>query len=225
MTDSAYCTGNALAKEYGSAVDTLYLHGKTIRTLMLADSTRLMIANPGVRFWRKDMQGVCDSLTYVGADSTIHMNYDPVVWSDNRQVFGNKMVVHMNDSTVERAELPDFAFVAEEVEAPYFNQLAGREMIAYFTDGSLTQLDVNGNVQAVMLPQESDSTYNKVANIESSFLRAFFKGQELESAKLWNESTGSITPLYLAKKSILRLPTFKWMADLRPKGPDDLIKD
>ncbi len=225
MTDSAYCTGHAIAKEYSNPEKPLYLHGKFIRTFAESDSARFMIVNPGVRFWREDLQGVCDSLTYVNADSTVRMDYDPIVWSGNRQVFGNQIIVHMNDTTIEKAVLPDFGFMAEQVEDPYYNQLSGKEMIAYFEGGELRQLDVNGNVQAIMLPQENDSTYNKIANIESSFLQAFFKGRELERAKLWDESTGSVTPLYLAKRSLLRLPQFKWEADSRPVGSHDLIRE
>lgn len=224
ITDSAYCTGNALATEYSNSEKPLYLHGEVIRTYQTADSTRLMIVNPGVRFWRTDLQGVCDSLTYVDSDSTIRMDYDPIVWSANREIFGNRIIVHMNDTTIEKAVLPDFGFMTEQIEHPYYNQLSGKEMIAYFDKGELRQLDVNGNVQAIMLPQENDSTYNKIANIESSFLQAFFNGRELERAKMWDETTGAVTPLYLAKRSLLTLPQFKWMESVRPTGPDDLMR-
>lgn len=225
VTDSAYCTGHAIATEYSNSEKPLFLHGKEIRTFIAGDSARLMIANPGVRFWRTDLQGVCDSLTYVDSDSTIRMDYDPIVWSENREIFGNRIIVHMNDTTIEKAVLPDFGFMTEQIEDPYYNQLSGKEMIAYFFDGELKQLDVNGNVQAIMLPQENDSTYNKIANIESSFLQAFFKGRELERAKLWSESTGAVTPLFMAKRSQLKLPQFKWMESIRPTGPDDLIHE
>lgn len=223
ITDSAYATGHAIAREYSQG-DTLFLHGRVIRTFPAADSTRVMVAHPAVRFWRADLQGVCDSMTFVEADSTLRMDVDPVVWSGNRQVFGNRILVHMNDSTVDYAHLPDFGFMAEQIEGDYFNQLSGREMIAQFDDGELRRLDVNGSVQAIMLPQEDDSTYNKVANIESSFLQAFFKGREIEHAKLWNETSGTVTPLYLAKRSLFRLPKFRWLESERPTGPDDLIR-
>ncbi len=222
LIDSAYTTGHALAMEH-SRPDTLYLHGEVIRSFLDADSTHLMVANPGVRFWRVDLQGVCDSMTFVEADTTLRMDVDPIVWSDNRQIFGNRILVHLNDSTVDRAKLPDFGFMAEQVEGYYFNQLSGREMLAFFSDGELRQLDVNGSVQAIMLPQEDDSTYNKVANIESSFLTALFKGREIERARLWDETSGTVTPLYLAKRSLFRLPKFKWVTDIRPRGPWDLI--
>lgn len=222
LADSSYVTGHALAMEH-SRPDTLYLHGEVIRSFLAEDSTHLMVAAPKVRFWRVDLQGVCDSMTFVEADTTLRMDVDPVVWSDNRQIFGNRIVVHMNDSTLDWARLPDFGFMAEQIEGTYFNQLSGREMLATFEDGELRQLDVSGSVQAVMLPQEEDSTYNKVANIESSFMTALFRNREIERAHLWNETSGTVTPLYLAKKSLFRLPKFQWLIERRPRGPWDLM--
>lgn len=221
LTDSAYCTGHARLMEY-SQPEVLYLHGKEIRMFTAPDSSRLTIINPRVRFWRTDLQGVCDSMTFVSTDSTLRMDYDPIVWSDNRQIFGNRIIVHLNDSTVDKAILPDFGFMAEQIEDPYYNQLSGKEMIALFDNGELRRLDVNGSVQAIMLPQEEDSTYNKIANVESSFLSAIFKTRELERAKLWDETTGTVTPLYLAKRSLLKLPKFRWEDSIRPKSPDDI---
>jgi hypothetical protein len=209
--------------EYSRA-DTLYLHAREIRSFLAPDSTHIMTANPRARFYRIDVQGMSDSMAMVEADSTLRMFTNPIVWSDNRQVFGNKIYVYFNDSTVERAWLPDFGFLAEHVDEDFFNQLSGKEMIAYFDDGHLKQLDVNGSVQAIMLPQENDSTYNKIANIESSYMIAKFNGKEMERALLWNETTGTVTPLYLAKRSLFRLPRFKWYDVLRPLSPDDIFR-
>ncbi len=220
--DSAYATGRARALEF-SKPDTLFLHGREIRTFLTPDSVRLMVVNPDVRFWRVDLQGVCDSMTFVEPDSMLHMNGNPIVWNANRQIFGNTIKVHLNDSTVDRVELPDFAFVAEAVEDEFFNQMSGKAMIARFEDGDLRELELNGSVQAIMLPEENDSTVNKIVNLESSYLQAYFKDREIERARLWPETTGTVTPLYLAKRSLLYLPKFRWEADLRPTGPDDIF--
>lgn len=220
--DSAYATGNARALEY-SKPDTLYLHGREIRTYQSPDSQRLMVANPEVRFWRVDIQGVCDSMTFVREDSTLYMNGNPILWHDNRQIFGNIIKVHLNDSTVDRAELPDFAFVAEAIEDEFYNQMSGKSMIADFYNGDLTRLQLNGSVQAIMLPEENDSTFNKMVSIESSYLDAYFKNRDIERARMWPETTGMVTPLYLARRSMLYLPKFRWEAELRPSGPDDIF--
>ncbi|MDE5940900.1 MAG: hypothetical protein K2H14_02200 [Muribaculaceae bacterium] len=74
-----------------------------------------------------------------------------------------------------------------------------------------------------MLPQENDSTYNKIANIESSFLSADFKNQTIERMKMWPETSGTMTPLYLAKKNLYYLPQFRWFEPLRPVSPRDVF--
>ncbi|MDE7443758.1 MAG: LPS export ABC transporter periplasmic protein LptC, partial [Muribaculaceae bacterium] len=94
VTDSAFVTGHALLTEY-SKKDTLYVHGDTIRSFMLPDSTHIMVVNPHVRIFRNDIQGVCDSLTYLESDSTLYMNRHPIVWTGERQIFGNVIQVHM----------------------------------------------------------------------------------------------------------------------------------
>lgn len=236
LTDSVFVTGHALAMEH-SRPDTLYLHGDTIRgfkvylpeeqindTLFMAeDSTHYMIIEPKVRFYRVDLQGICDSMTFIQMDSTMYMDKHPVVWSENRQIFGKEIQVLMNDSTVERVTLPYNGFSAEVIEDGYYDQLSGREMIAFMDNGELRHLDINGNVQAISFPMEDDSTYNKVVSLESSYLSADFKDQTLERMKVWPEVKTVITPLYLAKRSIFYLPQFRWLEILRPVDPEDVF--
>ncbi len=237
LIDSAYVTGRALAMEYSQG-DTLYMHGKQIRSVLRFDTIRTMVdsiekidmdtthvmtAWPRVRFYRSDMQGLCDSMIFVERDSMLHMHRHPIVWSDDRQIFGNIIMVHLNDSTVDRAELPDFAFSAQKIEDDIYNQLTGKKMVAYFNGGDLRQVDVSGSVEAIFFPEENDSTINKMVNVESSFLTAWLKDRKVERMKMWPESSGQTTPLYLAKRSMLLLSKFKWYEPLRPKDPDDVF--
>lgn len=223
LTDSAFVTGRALAKEY-SREDTLYMHGDTIQSFLVKeDSTHVMNVFHKVRFWRVDVQGVCDSLSFHENDSILYMYRHPIIWSGKRQIFGNQINVHLNDSTVDWALLPDFGFMAEHVEDEFYDQLSGKEMKAYFADNEITRLDVNGNVVITYLPEERDSTINKIFNIESSFLKANFKNRKSERMVIWPEVTGTGTPLYLAKKSIFYQPKFKWYESIRPKDKEDIF--
>lgn len=187
------------------------------------DTVHYLVAAPNVRFYRVDLQGLCDSMTFVSQDSLLHLDNHPVVWNENKQIFGNKIILHLNDSTVDWAKLPQFGFVAEHIDEEFYNQLTGKEMFATFLDGQLHHLDVSGNVQAIMLPQENDSTYNKIANIESSYLSADFENQTIQRMKLWPETSGTMTPLYLAKKQLYYLPQFRWFEPLRPLRPEDVF--
>lgn len=219
----SFATIRARAREISEG-DTLYLHGDTIRTYMLEDSSRVMIAEPNVRFFRFNMQGICDSMTYVQRDSMLYMDRHSIIWSGNRQITGNSIDIHMNDSTVDYALLPDYGFMAELIEDVYFNQLSGKEMKAYFVNQELRQLDVSGNVQLIMYPMEEDSTYNKLVDAESSYMIVLLKPQqEIDKITMWPEVSGNVTPLYLAKKSQYYLAGFAWYDVLRPKSPDDIF--
>ena len=220
--DSGMVIGRARALEY-SRGDTLYMHGDTIRGYLLPDSTHIVSAYPNVRFWRVDMQGICDTLNILERDSIMYMHHHPVVWSGARQIFGNLIKVHFNDSTADWAQLPDYGFVAEHIEDYFFNQLTGREMLAGFVNGDLRQLDVKGNVEAIFLPQENDSTYNKMVRTESSTLKALFLDRKIEKMTMWPEVSGTVTPLYLSKRSESRLDGFQWYDVLRPVDKDDIF--
>lgn len=221
--ERSFATIRARILEY-SQRDTLYLHGDTIRTYIdYSDSTHVMTAYPRVRFWRVDLQGLCDSMSFTERDTVLHMLRHPIVWNERRQVYGNIIQVHINDSTVDWAKLPDFGFVAEHVDEEFYNQLTGKELLAQFENGSMRTLDVNGNVEAIMLPMENDSTYNKIVNSQSSFMKAVFNKNRIERLNMWPEVTGKVTPLYLARKSIFYLPKFQWYDALRPKDKDDIF--
>ena len=240
--DSSFVTGRAMIAEYSNEEDTLWLHGKYIKSFLSFDTIRVKadsvlgieahtridtshvaVVHPKVRFYRSDLQGVCDSMRFTERDSTLRMYVDPIIWNETNQIFGNVIEVLFNDSTIERAKLPDQAFTAQHIEAEHYNQMSGKEMIAYFKGGEMRQLDINGSVQIIMYPEESDSTINKIVNAESSFLTATFKGRTTERIKLWPETTGTATPLFLAKKNMYFLPKFKWFEALRPRDKYDIF--
>ncbi len=223
IADSAFVTGRALAKEYKNG-DTLYLHGDTINAyLVKADSTRITNAFHKVRFYRSDIQGICDSLSGVERDSIMYMFGHPVVWSGERQIFGNLIHVHANDSMPDWARLPEFGFMAEHILEDCYNQLCGNEMKAWFNDSTITRLYVEGNVQLITFPMESDSSYNKYGYAQSSFLDVTFKGNTIERGVMWPEAKGNLIPLFSAKKGSYFLPKFKWLDALRPKNQADIF--
>lgn len=219
----SFATIRARAREV-SENDTLHLHGDTIRTYTLEDSTRVMIANPNVRFFRFNVQGICDSMSFVERDSMLNMYHHSIIWSGVRQINGNEINIHFNDSTTDYAVLPDYGFMAEHVGEVYFNQLSGKEMKAYFLNQELRRLDVSGNVQLIMYPAEEDSTYNKLVDAESSDMIILLKPkQEIDKITMWPEVTGNVTPLYLARRTQYYLPGFAWYDILRPQNPEDIF--
>lgn len=247
LTDSAYAVGNLLIKEYGQG-DTLYLHGGQLNAYRVIDSTEVaampadtvvgtparaayFVADtnnvadiwPRVRFYRSDMQGICDSMRVTRSDTTMRMYISPVVWSEERQVYGNIIEIHTNDSTIDEARLPDFGFCSQRIVDDYYDQLSGKEMIARFEGGEMRRLDISGNVEFILFPEEADSTFNKMVTATSSFLTATFRDRTTEYIKMWPETAGKVTPLFMLRRSMLYLPKFKLFEGVRPVSSADVM--
>lgn len=222
LKDSAFVTGNALAMEYSKA-DTLYLHGDTITAYMLPDSTKVTNAFRRVRFFRNDIQGLCDSMSIVERDSIMYMYDHPIIWNGDKQIVGNVVYIHFNDSTADWARLPEAGVVGQHIGEDCYNQLAGADMTAWLNDTTLRRLYVEGNVQVIMFPMENDSTYNKFSYTESSYMDAFFENGDIDRIIMWPETTGKVRPLYLSKAKDYFLPVFRWFGPLRPMAPDEVF--
>lgn len=169
------------------------------------------------RFFKQDIQGVADSMVFVERDSMMFMFRKPIVWSGERQVTGNRIDIHFNDSTADWAVLPESGMMSEHVDEDFYNQLAGRTLFATFENQTLKKLEVSGNVETIFLPQESDSTYNRMVTAESSFLTIELDSNKMDRLKMWPEVTGKVTPIFLVKKSEQYLQKFRWWASLRPE--------
>lgn len=182
----------------------------------VAKDFHVALAYHRARFFKSDIQGVADSIVFVERDSMMYMFRKPIVWSGERQVTGNRIDVHFNDSTADWALLPESGMMSEYVGEDFYNQLAGKTLFAKFKDQTLHSLEVSGNVETVFLPQESDSTYNRMVNAESSFLTIEMEGDQMKKLKMWPEVSGTVTPLFLVKKSQQYLQKFHWWTSLRP---------
>lgn len=203
------------------ALDSSYVAVPQI--IIEKDTTSVADIWPRVRFYRSDMQGLCDSMRITQSDSTLRMYIKPVVWSGERQITGTVIEFHVNDSTIDFARVPEQGFMAERLSGDFYNQMSGKEFIARFVDGNLRQLDINGNVEFIMYPEENDSTINKQVNATSSFMTALFSKNNTEYVKLWPETGGKVTPLFLIRRSMLFLPKFKWLNGIRPLSPSDVM--
>ena len=222
-THYSYVTKRARAREF-SQKDTIYMHADTLCTIMTEDSVRILKAFRGVRFFRSDVQGICDSLQLSMADTIVNMYRHAVLWNEDKQVSGNEINAHMNDSTMDWATLPNFGFLTQLVGETYFDQLSAKKIKAYFEKKEMRRMDADGNVQIIMYPMENDSTYNKHVSAEASYLRLDLKEkQKIDKIAMWPEVSGKVTPLFLLRKSDMFLPEFKWYEHLRPMKPDDIF--
>ena len=222
-TEYGLATDSAYAIDY-SGQDSLFLHGDTL--VMSTDSTfRDIKAYYDVRFYRSDIQGVCDSIHYSSRDSMIYMIGSPVVWNENNQISGYQINVHMNDSTIEKAIVKDYAMaIQDRGQGSQYNQLSGRDMTAFFRDGEIYNVLVEGNAESLYYLVEEDSTIIGLNKTESPYLSMDIENEKIKRLKLWPATTAVTTPLPQLLPGQDRLERFVWLDYLRPISPSDIFR-
>jgi lipopolysaccharide export system protein LptA len=221
-TDYAFATDSAQAIEY-SQRDSLFLHGDTLQMQTIGEERELK-AFYGVRFYRIDLQGICDSLQFNTVDSVLKLYKNPILWNTGYQINGDTIKILFNDSTVERVNVLSYAFAIEQVDTSYYNQLKGKSLTALFYAGELYRIHVDGNAESIYYPpDESNASFTGRNWTESSYMVI-----DVENRKpvriLWTEaSDGLLLPLPNLTPENKYLKGFINYDYLRPKSKDDIF--
>jgi lipopolysaccharide export system protein LptA len=224
-TEYGMATDSAYAIDY-SQKDSLFLHGDTLK--MIADSTyKNIYAYYNVRFYRNDIQGVCDSMSFVQRDSLLSLHGNPVIWNEGNQILGNRIDIYLNDSTIEKAHVRDYALAIQDRQVTgQYNQISGRDLKAFFTEGELRHVLVEGNAESLYYLVEEDSARTVIGlnKTESAYLSMDFMNDELEKLKLWSSTQAVTTPLSQLKPDESKLKGFMWLDYLRPLHKMDIFR-
>ena len=223
QTGYAFATDSARFLEYSQG-DTLFLHADTLQMVTVDSVYREIKAYYGVRFYRIDMQGVCDSMQFNTRDSVLYMYTEPVLWNEQYQLYGDTIAIYMNDSTIEYAHVIQFAFAAQHVDSSYYNQLKGNDLKAYFEGQAVHQIDVAGNAESIFYPLEKDGAKVGMNETKSGFLTIWVKDNKLDKLKIWPSPVGTMTPIPDLKPDQKMLKDFYWFDYLRPKNKDDIYE-
>jgi lipopolysaccharide export system protein LptA len=207
--------------------DSLYLHSDTLK--MHFDSVQnpqLMLAYFHVKFFSKDFQGACDSLIYNMVDSVGYMYYNPVVWNEKNQLFGDTIRFSVIDSISSLIELLINAFtivdVYDEIE---FNQIKGKNIIGMVRDQALVQVDVNNNVEVIYYVMDEDTLLIGINKIEANELKIFLKDNEIEELRFYEYPDGKFWADNELPMDDRILKDFRWLDAYRPKEIMDIYNN
>ena len=226
LTESALATQKAVAIDYSQG-DSLFMHADTLKMnsyFVKTDSAyREMKAYHKVRIFRKDIQGVCDSLLFSSKDSCLRMYHDPIIWNEKQQLLGEEINVYMNDSTIDWAHIINQALTVEQKDSIHYNQISGKEIKAYFQGGEARKIDVIGNVLVIYYPEEKDSTMIGMNTSETSLLNLHLMNRKMEKMVMSPKSNGTLYPMDQIPVDKMKLPTFVWFDYIRPQNKEDIF--
>lgn len=227
LNSYAFATDKAMAVDFSQG-DSLYIHADTLQMYTFNFNTdsvfREARAFHKVRFYRTDVQGVCDSLVFSSKDSCLTMYRDPILWNKNQQLLGEQIMVYMNDSTIDWAHIENQALSVERIDSVNYNQVTGKEMKAFFQGGEMRQVDVIGSVRLVYYPMERDSTLIGMNISETSQLNMFLENRKLKKMIMSPKSNGTLYPMSQLPADKMKLDNFAWFDYVRPLDKEDIFK-
>lgn len=204
--------------------DTLYLHADTLQMIPLPEEeSRMVKAFYNVKFFRKDMQGRCDSMVYDFRDSTNTFYHDPVIWAMDNQLTAQTIKLYTKNRALYKAEMLNSAFVISQEDSLFYNQVKGRNMTGYIRNNEIYRIDVDGNGQTVYYPKDKDIVIG-VNRAESSNLTIHLENKKITGIKLRVDPNGNINPPLLLPTEDVRLNGFHWLESIRPKNRLDIFK-
>jgi lipopolysaccharide export system protein LptA len=217
-------TGNALMTRIFEK-DSLYLHADTLRGEKdVKTDKQLVRAYHHVRFYKSDIQGKCDSISFNEQDSILHLWGKPVLWHEANQLSAEKMEIKIAGKKIDKVELFDNCFIASSADTVGYNQIKGRKMLATFKGDKIDKVYIFGNGQAIYYAGEEGKKPMGMNKIECSDIVIYIGEKKLERVHFLTEPKGEFFPLEKINPKDALLKDFVWYGKYRPTDKADVFR-
>ena len=220
---NAYLTDSAIAVMIEKE-DSLFLHSDVMFVYFDTNQkVTLLTAYYNVQFFRRDLQGSCDSLVYDAVDSTITLITSPVMWSEENQFLADTVRMFFQNGQVSEIHyINNAATFADVFDAEKFNQVKGDYMIAYFVDNHIETVFVDGSAECLYYIQEENKDLIGIQKSTSAQMRVFFEENQVRIIRFYEDVKGKIYPEEMLDEPLLQ--DFKWLEEYRPKSKEDIFR-
>lgn len=186
------------------------------------DST-IVKAYHNVKIFKKDVQGIADTMIYSAYDSTLTLYHLPVMWHEENQLSGKKILVYFNRNRVDKINIPENSFIIQKKDSIHFSQIKGKLLWAYFKEDTLKKIDISGNAQAVYYLENEKKKLQGANLIESSRLCVLSVKGKPDRITFLKKPVAKIIPMKDVKSKEIEMKGFSWDEYKRPKSKSDLF--
>ncbi len=222
--DSVFVVGKPLAIST-SEKDSTYMHADTLLVTGKQDF-RIIRAYHYVKFYKKDLQGKCDSLYTNESLGLTKMYRRPVLWSDVNQITGDSIHFLTNKVTEEMDSLKVYnnAFVIKQDSTGGFSQIKGKNLFGKFVKDTLDNIFVSGNGQMINYNRNENEELVGITKMTCSNMEFIFKKGELINLKYTVKPDGKTYPPSKFPQEAEKLEGFIWRQEERPLTKNDIFK-
>jgi len=223
LLETAMVTDSAVYMTYDER-DTLFLHADTLRTIPdTVPDEKIIFGYNKVRFYRTDIQGICDSMVYFTRDSIIQLHKFPILWSEIHQLSADLIEMKQFLNAPDELHLSKNSFIISQQDSNMFDQIKGKNMIGYVINNKLNNIEVDGNGQTMYYAREKEEIIG-LNRAESSKISIRFKEGKINTISFLTAPEGELKPLFELTEEDKKLNGFEWKIKLRPISKYDIFE-
>ncbi len=205
--------------------DSMYVHGDTLMITGKPDN-RIIRAFKGVKIFKSDLQGKCDSIHSSQKTGITQLFKNPVLWSQESQVTGDTIYLISNTKTekLDSLKILRNAFVIQKDSAG-FNQIKGRNILGKFIDNELEDINVIGNSESIMYIRNELDSLIGIDKSTCSYINFKIKNKKIQDVTYFTEPQGDLYPPSEFPENVRKFKGFIWREDEKPLRLEDIFID
>ena len=203
--------------------DTLFMHAKKFISQQKIGEKKILAYN-NVKFFKLDLQGKCDSLSYNFSNNIVEMFIKPIIWSNEFQITSDSIQFLIYEGNIHNMFLNSKPMVIAQEDSLDFNQIKGKDMTAYFSKNKIQKMDVLGNGQSVFLVTNEENNKKVALNFsECTDLTLYFRKNKLDFVNYNIEPKSTTIPYQEVKEQDRYLKGFHWRKSEQPNKKEDIF--
>jgi len=220
--------------------DSIYFAAEKILSYQKLDSANIkksyLRAFKKARIYKSNAQGRADSIAFNETDGVMHMYTDPILWSGQKQVTGDKVEAYFNTETenIDSLKVIGNGFAISKADSlnmkDEFNQVKGKLMSVYYEGKDIKEVKVIGNAQSITYADDFNEKTKQNERIgitlsSCGIIGALFEEQALQIISCSIGAQSSTYPMSKIGPDKKKFPDFNWNTKDRIKKWQDILVD
>ncbi|MGK6343020.1 OstA-like protein [Chryseobacterium sp. DT-3] len=222
--------------------DSIYFAAEKILSYQKPDSADITIKKSFLRAYKKarifksNAQGRADSIAFNETDGIMHMYTNPILWSGEKQVTGDKVEAYFNTKTenIDSLKVIGNAFAISKVDSlnlkDEFNQVKGKFMTVYYENNDIKEARVVGNAQSIVYVDDVDQETKQPQRIgitlsTCGIIGALFEERALQIISCSIGANSDTYPMSKIEPEKRKFSDFNWNTKDRIRKWQDILVD
>lgn len=220
--------------------DSMYFSAQKILAYQKADSTMqkksFLRAFRKSRMFKSNAQARADSISFNETDGVLHLDGNPILWSGEKQVTGDKIEAYFDtaNENIDSLKVLGNAFAISKADSlndkDEFNQVKGRVMTVYYQNNEVRLAQALGNAQAITYADSQDEKTKEIDRLgillsTCGTIEAEFEARQVQIISCNIGAKQTLYPMSKISKDKRFFTDFNWNTKDRLRKWQDIFAD